>query len=229
MFDDIHAHFVENLVEAYIHYRDVRNSTISGNSDDLRAASVACVALYHFREHLDPVHSVPRRRIASLCPDFELIADIANASKHFALTRDKSQIQGATSLHETIAVTEYEDAEGTYTDARKLVYVTLNDGSQREVFEVATNVINFWGQELARLGVVESYKPFPAPQVPGSIFVLRSDARGLDLKMIRGVRFTRQFQLMRFNPSKGFAEPVDLTGSDVMFRIFQPPDGLDAP
>jgi hypothetical protein len=40
--------------------------------------------------------------------------------------------------------------------------------------------------------------------------------------MIRGVRFKQHWQLMRYNYQSGAAEPIDLTGSKVKFRIYKP-------
>lgn len=222
MFDDFHAYFQENVVASFMHYRDVRELPVAGTSTDLRAATTAAAALYHFREHLRPLESMSRAQVAAKCPDYDLIGDINNAAKHAVITKGSPSISRAASLRESIVIVEYEDDQGTYTHSQKLVVAKLNDGTEREVFDIATNVINHWGAELVRLGVCDRYCPFPSPIDPGSVFVTRENARGLDLRIIRGVRFNPQFRMKRFDIEKGYAEPIDLTGSKITFNVYKP-------
>lgn len=227
MFDDLIAHFHEHLVDVYVRYRDIRNEPKAGRSRDLQAAIAAANALFHFREHLLASHAMSRAEVAAICPDYDLVGDIANASKHAQLTRGAPKFSRAQSLSELVVFTEFSDDQGTFTDARKLVIVKLDDGTEREVFDIATNVINFWGEQLARWGVLNSYKPFPLPDSPGSWPLSRGEARGLDLEMIQGVRFKMHQRLQRFNASKGCSEPIDLTGSKLTFNIYKPTVPLD--
>jgi hypothetical protein len=179
-------------------------------------------ALFHFREHLDPIASISRSQAASHCPDYDLIADIANASKHAHLTRGTPQIGAASSLKERIVIVEYEDDGGSYRHAQKQVYAKLSDGTERDLFEIATSVINYWGNELVRLGIIKAFKQFPAPIAAGSCFVPRAEARGIDFEIVRGVRFKQEFQMLRFDSIKGQSVPVDLTGHKLQFRIYKP-------
>lgn len=228
MFDDLSAHFHEHLLGLYIRYRETRDEPKAGRSRDLQAATAAANALYHFREHLPTSHAMSRAEAAAICPDYDLVGDIANASKHAELTRGAPKVTRAQSLYELVVSTEFSDDQGTFTDARKLVIVKLNDGTEREVFDIATNVINFWGEELVRWGMLKSYNPFPLPAPPGSWALSRDEARGLDLEIIQGVRFKMQQRLQRYNASKGCSEPIDLTGSKVTFKIYKPNVALDA-
>jgi len=227
MFDDLSAYFHEHVVAAYVHYRKTRDEPKAGVSRDLQAAAAAANALFHFREHLPASRAMSRAEVAATCPDYDLVGDIANASKHAQLTRGAPKITSAQSLSELIVFTEYSDDQGTFTDARKLVIVKLDDGTEREVFDIATNVINFWGEQLARWGVLNSYTPFPLPTPPGSSALSRGEARGLDLEMIQGVRFKMHQRLQRFNASKGCSEPIDLTGSKLTFNIYKPTVPMD--
>jgi len=228
MFDDLGAHFHEHLVPLYVRYREIREEPKAGLSRDLQAATAASNALYHFREHLPPSHAMSRAEVATLCSDYDLVGDIANVSKHAELSRGAPKVSHAQSVSELIVLTEFSDEEGTFTDARKLVTVKLDDGTEREIFDILTNVINFWGQQLLRWGVLRGYNLFPLPEPPGSRSLSREEARGLDLEMIQGVRFKMQQRLQRYNPSKGCSEPIDLTGSKLTFRIYKPTVKLDA-
>jgi hypothetical protein len=221
MFDDLKALFHENLVALYLRYRSVLGERKIGLSRDLQAATAACLALYHFREHLPRSHAMSRHQIVEICPDFALVGDVANVTKHAHLTKYESKVARAQCISEVLFITEFSDDEGIYTDARKAVVVSLKDGTERDLFEVVTNVINFWGSHLASLGVLESFKPFSLPERPGSQWLLRSETGGLDIESIEGVRFKMQIRLQRFDNLKGYSVPIDLSRSDVAFRIYK--------
>ena len=227
MFDDLNAHFHENLVASYLRYREIREDTKAGLSRDVQAATVSATALYHLREHLPPAFAMSRAQVAALCPDYDLLGDISNVSKHAQLTRGAPKVSRSQDLQEVVVITEFSDSQGTFTDARKLVTVKLDDGTEREVFEIVTNVINFWGQELTRLGVLNGFNPFPLPDSPGTRLLLREEARRLDLEMMQGVRFSLRQRLQRYNQTKGCAELVDPTKHNLTFCIYKPNITLD--
>lgn len=131
-------------------------------------------------------------------------------------------------MFELVVLTEFSDDEGPFTDARKLVIVKLNDGTEREAFDILTNVMNFWGGQLSAWGVLRRYNPFPVPAPPDGQALSREEARGLDIEIIQGVRFKMQQRLQRFNPSKSCSEPIDLGGSKLTFKIYKPNVTLDA-
>jgi len=162
MFDDLNAHFHEHLVPLYVRHREIREKAKAGLSRDLQAATATANALYHFREHLPQSHAMSRAKVAAQCPDHDLVGDIANVSKHAELTRGVPKVSHAQSVCEIIVLTEFSDDKGIFTDARKLVTVKLDDGTERDVFDILTNVINFWGQQLALWGVLKDYNLFPS-------------------------------------------------------------------
>src|SRR5438094_5421638 len=81
-------------------------------------------------------------------PDYDVLGDIANASKHAQLTRGAPKFTHAQSLSELVVFTEFSDDQGKFTHARKLEIVKLDDATKREVFDIATNVINFGASNL---------------------------------------------------------------------------------
>lgn len=227
MFDDLNAHFHEQVVALYVRYRDTREQANAGVSKDLLSGVAAANALYHFREHIPASHTMSRADVAAQCPDYDLLGDIANASKHRELTRGTPKVTRAESIYEQVVVTEHSDDTGTFTDARKVVNVKLDDGTERELFDIVTSVINFWGEALAAWGILEGFKRFPVPLPPGNSAISRDAAHGMDLEMIRGLRFKMHMRLQRFNPVKGCAEPMDLTGCKLSFGIYEPKFVLD--
>src|SRR5450759_1241667 len=46
-------------------------------------------ALFHFREHLAGPHAKTRAQVAADCPDYRLVADVVNVTKHGTLTRQR--------------------------------------------------------------------------------------------------------------------------------------------
>jgi len=228
MFDDLAAFFYENVVAAFTDYSTIKRDDPYGQSKDLRAAIIAATALYHLREHVPARYRKSRSEIAKLCPDYDLLGDVVNAAKHDHLTQGEPQINSAEDIYEMTVVTRYEDQDGEYSDAQKMVMVKLNDGSERDLFEVLTSVINFWGHELARLGVIKGFNSFTVPEAPGSRFIQRADAKKrLDTQILRGLRFKHQMKLQKYDTNKGASAPIDLTGAKLHYRIYKPSYSLD--
>jgi hypothetical protein len=124
MFDDLAAYYHENVVASFAEYRDICNDGIAGRSRDLRAALNAASALFHLREHL-PGTPLSRADVERFCPDYALLGDVVNASKHKALNGNTPHgaplVADAENLAEQIASIEYEDEAGTYLYVQKSV------------------------------------------------------------------------------------------------------------
>jgi len=228
LFDDLVAMFYENVVAAYSAYATQREGSTAGRSGHLRASIEVATALFHFREHLP---SPPTRaQVVAACPDYRLIADVVNAAKHRVLSRPTSEgpplVKDADDIKELTIITFYRDADGEYSDARTVVNVSCADGVQRNLDNALTTVLNYWGGVMKAMGAID-FSPQPLPERPGSRFVSRDEARGLTLEAMRGVRFAKSFQLMKFDPDKGSSEPIDLTGSEVEFSIYKPITRVD--
>jgi len=87
MFDDVAAQFHEAILNACQDYVKVRDGDTSGRSQHMRAALDLATHLFHFREHLPEEHALSRMQVSTACPDYRLIADVANALKHGGLDR----------------------------------------------------------------------------------------------------------------------------------------------
>lgn len=227
MFDDIAAYFHENVVESYITYRNIRKIKEYGLSKDLRSAVIAATALYHLREHLPEGQRKSRKVIANECPDYDVLGDVVNAAKHREIDRGNPKVRSAKDLYEQIVLTEFKDVNGRYTNSDKLVKVRFTDGTERDLYECLTNVINYWGDEFVRMGILDSYRPFEQDPAPGSRFIPRDEAKNLDLELIRGVRFNQNLLFQKFNSESGRSEPIDLSGSKLNFKIYQPAYSVD--
>jgi hypothetical protein len=227
MFDDLHAYFYENVRVAYRELKDRLAEPRFGRSIDLRLAVRACEALFHLREHLPDAHPLSRAEAEKRCPDLALVGDIANVSKHRAVTRRTPHgaplVISATQLKEFMSVTQYEDADGEYRCVSKQVVAELADGTLADVMRALTNVLNFWESYLAEIGVLNAATDHayddglglrPRPPI----------AAGPTLEIFKGVRFRQIARLMKFNPDTGRAEPMPLPeGAQVRMQICERP------
>jgi hypothetical protein len=226
VFDDLPSLFYHNVISAYDHYVSIRDGDVSGRNRHTRAALEAAAALFHFREHIPVPHKKERKQVVVECPDYRLVADVTNAAKHHNVTRPTSEgpslVRSAEDIEERTIVVLYQDEQGEYSDVRTLVFINCTDGVCRNLDAALTNVLNYWGSELKRLGIISNFMPRNAPELPGNRHVLRDEARMPDREMVQGLPFKQIVQLMRFNPSKGCAEPIDLTGAKLEYNIYKP-------
>lgn len=227
MFDDLAAYFYENVATSYVSYLDLRKDVSCGISGDLRAAITAATALFHLREHVPDPYRVSRSAVAKDCCDYDLLGDIVNAAKHGHIDRGNPQISSSENIYEMLVSTSFQDENGEYTDSRKTVMVKLDNGAERDVADVLTNVINYWGCLFVKNRILTSFRPYPFPPSPGEQFVPREEAKGMDLIMMQGVRFRLICKVMKFDPLLGRGVPVDLTGCSAALKVYKPAYSLD--
>lgn len=227
MFDDLHAYFYENVRVTYREFKERLAEPRFGKSIDLRLAVGTCEALFHLREHLPDAHPLSRADAEARCPDLALVGDIANVSKHRAVTRPTPHgdplVTSAKQLKELMNITQYEDAEGEYRCVSKQVVAELADGTFTDVMRALTNVLNFWESYLAEIAVLKAatvhvyddglgFRPRPSNEV------------GPTMDILRGVRFRQVMRLMKYNPDTRRAEPVALPeGTQVRMNIRERP------
>jgi hypothetical protein len=221
LFDDVAAIFYNNVVSAYEDYVAHRDSGSAGRDAHLRSAIEAATALFHFREHLPAGRQMSRGQVEKDCSDFQLVADVVNATKHRKLTKGRPFIKSAEDVQEYTVITRYADEQGEYSHVRTVVQVRCLDGTTRNLDLALTNVLNYWGGKLKEWGIVE-YAARPVRVFPGARHVGRDEARSLNLEILKGLRFHQNMQLLKFNYDRGHVEPVDLTGAKMEFRIYKP-------
>lgn len=230
MFDDIEAIFYNQLVLKYDSYRTLRKSRVVGNDQLIIAATECATALFHFREHIPNADRKTRSQVVSECQDYRLVADVCNASKHSSLTRPTSEgpplVQSAQDIYELLITTRFQDAKGDYTDSEALVNVKCSDGVTRCLDDALVGTLNYWGNELQRLGI-RNFSPFEKQLYPGTHFVSREDALSASFVVTQGQRFQSRQQILIFDDAVGYAKPMDLTGSKVGMSIYEPIRSID--
>lgn len=231
MFDELLTYYLSHVVEAFVEYREADARSTTGRNLDVRRATAAAEALFHLREHLPATMALRRAQVESLCPDYGLLGDIANASKHRAITGNTPHgsplIDSAERIREQVLVILYNDDQGNYRHVCKVVNVTLVDGTHRMVLEVLTNVINFWEQYLFEKGVLSRARPFTFKDPVRARTRDEANDGNLDLEIIRGQALRQEFLLLNFDPATGTATPLDLTGMGVRGRIYKPRYAVD--
>ena len=220
MFNDLSTQFHVNVLESYLEYRAIKNNSRCGKSQDIKSGIVAATAMFHFREHLSPQPSV--NSIIAACPDYSLLRDVVNASKHGTLTSGNPDITSATSIREQVLRTEYKDDLGDYMHIEKVVSLHLKDGSERYLNDVLLNVINYWIAFLKQMGLFSNLEAFKPQLMQQPILREHCNDNNLDLVMQEGLQFQWIVVLRRFNYTTGKIEPMDLTGMEVEMNIYKP-------
>ena len=225
MFDNLATYYYDNVVTALVDCWHTSNDGVAGRSRAIRRAVVAASALFQLREHL-PKPLPDRRQVEQLCPDYALLGDVVNATKHNVINvktpHGAPLVTHATSLAERLALIEYNDSAGQYRHCSKTVVVKLADGSERKLIEVVTHVINHWETHLHTLGILPSARSFTYKDP--NRFRLRADCNSgrLDLETVQSQMLFHSMRLLRFNETTGKAEPIDLTGAKLRGSIYQP-------
>jgi hypothetical protein len=229
MFDDLAAYYQEHVLSSFNTYRETAKNQVYGRSRDLKMAIEASSALFHLREHLaDPPPS--RRDIEASSIDYGLLGDIVNAAKHKNITAKTPHgaplVNNAKCLYEQLISIEYEDSEGKFRHIEKTVMVKLTDGTERNLLEIMTNVVNFWESYMVTIGVKSSAHQFVFNN-PLRFRGREECKERLDLEMTKGLRFKQAIKVMRYNNETDVAELVDLTGSKAQLRIRRPKYDVD--
>ncbi len=99
-----------------------------------------------------------RDSLAEECPDFGLLRDIADNTKHFRLNRANRRIssaeqtgRGALSWAKT--GDNWEDADYTWEESGDLLITTDDSGEQRSLISIVNNVMSMWERLLNEKGL----------------------------------------------------------------------------
>jgi hypothetical protein len=163
MFENTRDHFVQNVLPTYKEFFETRLKNEFGVNDLVRRATVAATALYHMREHFDP--QLETTTLVGLCPDYALVRDICDASKHKELDRSSAIVRRAAQIFEVAITTQYRDEQGEYWSSQVEAMVRLDSGAERKLAEVLYNVMGMWCERLRSLGVIPTI-PNPEPPEP---------------------------------------------------------------
>ena len=179
--------------------------------------------MYHLREHLPDGHKKKRSQIATACPDYDLLADVVNVSKHGELTINNPQISKAENIFEEKVYTKYKDDEGEFFGVENTIIIKLDNGTIKNLCSIITKVLNYWCSHFHSLGVISSVLPFEDNSINHPLTREQVALQKNDLAMIRGVRFHQHMKLQEYNYDTGQIIPIDLTGCQVKMSIYKTP------
>lgn len=220
--DPLLIYFNENVLRSYTDYKTAADKRSAGRGNDLYLAKKAAENLYHFREHLP--NKPGYNTIKAKCPDYQLVRDITNASKHKDFDKprpgaDIPLIQDLNSVYECLISTTYHDSEGEFRDSHKGVFIKLLDGTERDFFEIATNVVNMWCTELHVMGVIEKPRKFDYARRKEPLTRSECDM-SFDLNFERAAPAQFIMKMMKYNYEKQTLEPEDISDKGFEFRVY---------
>lgn len=218
MFDDINAYFHENVWITYKSYSKKHNIRSAGISEYLKLSINFATVLYHLREHIPKEKQKTKKQLIEICPDYKLLADIVNASKHNNISNDSPLISRAEDIYEAIVITEYKDKLGPFRHIEIIVYVKLNDGSERILHDILINVLNMWLVELNQLGIIGTIEPVKMKNARLPRRSKYSDK--LNFSAIQGVRFRQVIKMQKYNYDKRCIEPINLIDNQIKMNIY---------
>lgn len=221
MFYDLKTVFIEYVVETFLSYKKEKTSGIAGRSKDIIAAIKAAYPLYHLREHLPPELSLSASSVKKECPDYDLLQDVVNVSKHGSIThKENPQIKNANQIKETIVVSMYKDQIGPYFHAEKEVLLCLGDENHKTLDEVLTNVMNFWQDYLFSKGIASHSEHFETLQI--KVPRKRENCNGcrMDMDFNPSVPSKSHYLLLEYNYETNRMEPyIPIEGTRVEFSL----------
>ncbi|MPV65838.1 hypothetical protein [Burkholderia sp. BE17] len=154
-------------------YRSMVKPTVDeylAETRDIRRGRLAAIVLYHMADHAaldgydgaamgERLGALKLELIAS-CPDFALICDIADASKHSRLQvrlKTPRQISTAGQVSRPLGLFNAPFGQGVFGEAT-LVTVSLDDGTVRPLAGIVRAVMMMWENKLFPVG------PFQPPE-----------------------------------------------------------------
>ena len=168
---DIHSpwhYFVHTVLPSYEALLTVVADGVIGGRRDTIALGTAAEACLHLADHIaaDPsfnssIEGAPRskmyvKQLAAISRPFAITQNVANAWKHRRISDPDRLVAGLDSLLERWAVIRYEDSDGYFFVARKVVLVRLTGGKELFGEDLIEGCILDWTDELLRLRVITS-------------------------------------------------------------------------
>jgi hypothetical protein len=124
--------------------------------NNVRRGRLAAIVLFHMADYWNfEVTSLPTdetlqqilRDLIIDCPEFGLIKDVANSSKHDRLTRGNRRISGSDQIARKPGIFEAPFNVAMFGEA-SIVLVTHNDGTQQPLAGIVRSVVEMWERKL---------------------------------------------------------------------------------
>lgn len=140
-------------------------SEFLANPQDIRRGRLAAIVLNHMADYLaldgyrghersemDSLLKAVRERLTGICPDFSLIRDIADATKHAKLSVPKKgpprDLSSSQQITRSPGMFEAPFSEGVFGET-VMVFATLNDGTVKPLQPAINSVMAALEEQLA--------------------------------------------------------------------------------
>jgi len=218
MFQNIKQYFIENVLAEYNGYTSQRKNYKSGFSEDVKRGLRSASALFHFREHLPEELKMTRSQVVNICTNYNLLADIVNVSKHGIIHRNSPQISNSKNIYEEIFVTTYLDKKGEYQHIQKEVVIELDSGDTIILYQLLTEVMNMWINQLNTKGI---FNELPFFTTTTKRLPRRNKNSGKLDFLTTNHFYSRRFRAQKYNYALKRIEPMDLSNAGISFKVYQ--------
>ncbi|MBN2729704.1 MAG: hypothetical protein JXR53_10815 [Bacteroidales bacterium] len=218
MFEDIKQYFLENVLAEYNGYLRQRKNNKSGFSEDVKCGLRSASALFHFREHLPKELKMTRAQVVNICANYSLLGDVVNVSKHGIIDRNNPQISNSKNIYEEIFVTTYMDKKGEYQHIQKEVVIELDSGEYIILFEILTEIMNMWINQLNGKGLFNELSFFTTTtkRLPRR----NKNSGRLDF-LTTNHFYGRRFRAQKYNYDLKKIEPMNLSDVGISFNVYK--------
>ncbi len=116
---------------------------------DRSCGLLAAITLFHMADYWNEQQNIPtqhslsslRESLVRQCPDFAIIRDVADASKHHRLSRPSRQLTSSEQITKAEGLFQAAFGESAFNEA-SIVMFTLDDGTTRPLADVVRSVVS---------------------------------------------------------------------------------------
>lgn len=133
------------------------------NVRDIRRARLSAIVLYHLADYLalegytgkdrnkmgELIKEI-RKELIAKCPEFSLIRDVADATKHaklFVAKRSERELSTSKQITGSPGIFQAPFGEGVFGEAA-IVFVILDNGTQKPLEPAISAVMKMWEEKL---------------------------------------------------------------------------------
>jgi hypothetical protein len=117
--------------------------------EDIRRGYLATIVLYHVFDYWTLGKSEDSKRsirddLMKKYPDFAIIRDVCDASKHATLTRSSSQLSSSEQIARPPRLFEAPFGVGRFDEATHIIEITLDDGTILSLSALIRSCLSMW-------------------------------------------------------------------------------------
>lgn len=225
MFENPRKYYFENVIPSYLDFIEHRKSNEWGQEQLLRKGIIAATSLFHFREHIPENIRPTKSQLKRQYPEYGLVGDITNASKHNVISHDSPLISSANQICEEMRLIFFADNDGKYLAPQLEIVVRLDNGTEFLLVKILFNVLVMWDQILDNLGIVKRAIRSPI-NINEIISREQANCRRSNLVIMKGEDQKLKYQIQELNNITGEIIDLDITGMKFELVIGSLPESV---